>query len=406
MTKETGNDVTEQAVSKPALKTDDGNEIIQEGATTPADEIEIDEWEGGADFTEAELMGEDLEEESEAKEAEPASPEDIPEEIKPEEDEPVETEGEESEEAVGETAEEKKPVETNEKKPPVGFVPLEALHAERERRKQAAEMAAHWKEVAKEREEERAAGTSVPVAKVAIPEELKEDVAEFSRAYPEHIDLLLENSKDGARLRARLGDMGVDSAFESAENIVLRRRLDETKLSHEQLEAKRTQEVESAYVLRCEQEMAAAVPGIYDQSAPTAKELTEFAIEHGFNEDYLGLLTNPRTVIIPPGQASGAEKKFLLGDGAVGVVKAIHALKQKTVGNTPDMASLKKKVEAELRPQITKELLEKLQKSPGYRGLDDVPSAGGDPPRSKVEVLSPEEFDRLSPKAKEEYLGG
>lgn len=55
-----------------------------------------------------------------------------------------------------------------------------------------------------------------------IPEDMKEDVAEFKRQYPEYADLVELKGREGDRIRSLLSGYGVDIAAVQAENIVNR----------------------------------------------------------------------------------------------------------------------------------------------------------------------------------------
>lgn len=417
-TAEGQDNTSEESIVTPKTET---NTAEADTTATAEDISAFEELWGGKSFTEAELMGEDLvasEEEGEpsgAKETEDAPPKD--------EEKTADDSGEDSskqkdegdkEEKTEETEEDdssKKELDTSDKKPPAGFVPYEALFEERERRKQALEEALKWKEIAEGKiaaadQTGKGVGlqqhTEASKGKVPIPDEIKDDAREFCRLYPEYAELLTEDSPDGERLRYRLESFGVDGAFDAAESIIVRRKFDEIQKSYQQTEQERAREAEKSYIMRCEQELAATIPGLY-QDPNVATTLVDFAIEHGFNKDFLGLLTDPGTKIIPSGESP--EKSVLLGEGAIGVVKALYALKQK-LENTPKLEEIKKQVEAELRPKITQEILNKVQKNPGYRGLDDVPSTKTSTPTSVKGLLSEKELSKLSDAELAKYLSG
>ena len=404
----------------------EGSEQRHENETFDAN----DPW-AGPDLSDAALMGEDLVEtgggkdasgegSSEAKDSEDASPrdedagKDVDEEkAAAEEDSSKDSEDEndkgakedDSEEESGKQAEEET---RGEKTPPPGFVPLKALQEERERRKQAFEEALYWKNLAEGKTSEEkglhkeSGAPDEKPGRVNLPEELREDAKEFRRLYPEYAELLVEDSSDGELVRNRLGAFGPDGAFDAAQSITVRRELRDIKSNFQRLEQEKAREAEKAYILRCEQELAASVPGLY-HDPEVAKSLVDFAVDAGINKDFLGILTDPGTRIVPAGQSP--EKSMLLGEGATSLVKAIYSLKQKMEGS-PKLETIRKEIEAELRPKITEEILNKVQKNPEYRGLDEVRSAKDSTPAFSRGLVSDKELEKMSPKELEAYLGG
>lgn len=58
--------------------------------------------------------------------------------------------------------------------------------------------------------------------KAEIPEEIKEDIAEFKKQFPEYGDLIELKGKEGDRLRSLLTEYGANFASVQAENLVVR----------------------------------------------------------------------------------------------------------------------------------------------------------------------------------------
>jgi hypothetical protein len=76
---------------------------------------------------------------------------------------------------------------------------------------------------------------------VEIDEELREDVEEFIREFPEYKDLIFEDSREGKRLRKQLQDYGPEIAAVVADNIMLRREVaykEQLRQQQEELKAK------------------------------------------------------------------------------------------------------------------------------------------------------------------------
>lgn len=148
-----------------------------------------------------------------------------------------------------------------------------------------------------------------------------------------------------------------------------------------------------------------AVPGIYDQESEVASQLATFAVEHGFDDErYLDAMTNPATLIVPPGQ----QKSFILGPGAASLIKLLHNLRAK-VAEASDPAKLKeeitKEIEPKLRETITQELVAKFKDAGTgkFKSLTEVPGSGEKPePTSKSRTE--EEWAKLSEEEREKIL--
>jgi hypothetical protein len=70
-----------------------------------------------------------------------------------------------------------------------------------------------------------------PEAKVEVPEELKTEIEELTKRDPQLAAIVLEDSKDGERLRKGLEEYGVDYAEERADTIRMRREVHQTVAS-------------------------------------------------------------------------------------------------------------------------------------------------------------------------------
>lgn len=107
----------------------------------------------------------------------------------------------------------------------------------------------------------------------------------------------------------------------------------EVKRQTDQEQYYRDQTVISQSIERMEK----AVFGIHEDGNPINQELTQFAIDSGFDPDYLQAMTSPGTLILPP----GAKNAVLLGDGAAGLVDLIHKFYSATKGRAPAKAHIK-----------------------------------------------------------------
>lgn len=280
-------------------------------------------------------------------------------------------EGEE-EEPPEKDAEEGKPEEEGEPKddkPPAGYVPLAALHEERGKRQFLAQ------EIETLKQELQFLKESPP--KDQKPEE------EFRVLSDQEFQELLED--------------------DPAEAILYDRRL--RVYEAEQARKLEQERIEKEIVDRSAKAMLEVVPDLYDPNSTTNQELSKFAVEQGFNEDYLPVLTDPRTKIIPP----GADEPVLLGDVAVSQVKMLYNLYQKA--KSSDRAAIEKevtdRVTKEVTDRVTKEIMAKFKASPAqeYQSLASVPG-NGDEPFDITRNLTPAQVDKLTPAQRRVYLGG
>lgn len=166
----------------------------------------------------------------------------------------------------------------------------------------------------------------------------------------------------------------------------------------ETLNARRAQEVEGLFEEAVEQ-MSAAVPGLFDENSTAQQELATFAEDIGFSKD-LFYLTNPETQIILPGEKT----PLYLGSQAASIIKMLATVRNK-VGATP-VDTIRKSIEAELRPKIEAEVLSKIKsgtKKP-FVSLTDIPTSASTAPLKGV--LTEAEYARLSPSEQKAYLSG
>lgn len=253
-------------------------------------------------------------------------------------------------------------------KPPQGFVPLAALHEERGKRQYlSSEIEALKTEIAQLKD-----APSLP----------KED--EFKvLSDTEFQDLLDEDPTEAILYDRKL-------------------RVYESEQAKQAEIANRDQ----AIIDRSTHAMREAVPQIYDPDSTINNDLTKFAVEQGFDAQYLPVLTDPRTKIIPP----GTKEPVLLGDVAVGQVKMLYNLFQQR-SNDGDRAAIEKdvtdRVTKEVTDKVTKEIMAKFKATPSqeYQSLGNVPGSG-DEPFDVTKNLTSAQVDKLTESQREKYLGG
>lgn len=320
-------------------------------------------------LSEEDLTGDKETPESE-KEAVPPPPEgDEPPKDKPPEEksEKPEKELEKKEEPAKEELDKDEP---DKEKPPSGFVPLAALHEERGKRQYLSQ------EVDGLRQEiltlkETPKGTKSDGFKVLSDKEFEE---------------LLEENPTEAILYDR--QLRVHEAGEVRKSDV--------------------QRADEAIINESTRAMREAVPQIYDPGSTINDDLTKFAVEQGFDEQYLPVLTDPRTKIIPP----GSDEPVLLGNVAVGQVKMLYNLYKR--GDNSDRAAIDEEIAAavkkdrkETTDRVTKEVMAKFNATPSqeYHSLGDIPGSG-DEPFDVSKDLSEKQIDDLPEAQRRRYLGG
>jgi len=332
---------------------------------------------GGLFSDEARASDEQLKEEAKPEDKKPSE---VKEEVKPDSKAaPPKPEGdlkkepEKKEEPKKEAKEEKK----KEEKPPEGFVRKEAL----------AESRAKLRAVSDENARLKAQLAAKPPVQEAPADESK--WKNFKVKTDEELEQLIEDDPiEAQKYQAKL------HKFE---------RYQDGK-REAQKEAEQSKVRFQSLVDQTVTRIKEAVPGIYDEDSEVSSQLAEFAVQHGFEDDnYLDAMTNPATLIVPPGQ----DKSYLLGPGAAAFIKLLHTLRAK-LSTASDPAKLKEEITKELEPKlreaITTELVSKFKDAGTgkFKSLTDVPGSGDKP--EKVGPLTEEAWARLTPDEREKYL--
>jgi hypothetical protein len=140
------------------------------------------------------------------------------------------------------------------------------------------------------------------------------------------------------------------------------------------------------------------VPDIYDENSNTATELADFAVEQGFDPDYLPLLTDPRTKIIAP----DGKTRVVLGTGAASVIKMIADMKNH---QSVSEDAVRSKLEKEITEQVTQKILAKMKHGTDTPvSINDLPGAPEE--ISGDTILTEREMARMSPEELDRYLRG
>ena len=316
--------------------------------------------------TEAMLRGEDLSEGEETpsesgdeENAEPpASDENKTDDDKDEETE-TETETEDNSEGTEEETSEQE-TEPEPTKPPKGFVPYKALAEERNKRKELAQQLAELQEA---------------VEMLGTKEADKEE--EFKQLSDEELETLIEEDpQEALRYQVRLQR---HQAKQRAINIAKNR--DEMAISEGVVE------------------IQTVLPDIYEEGSKTATELADFAVENGFDPDYLPLLTDPRTKLIAP----DGKTRMVLGTGAASVIRILNEMRNKA---SVDTESLRHEIEKEITEKVTQQILAKMKKGESSTAvsINDLP---GSPEEIRGDtVLTEAEMAKMSKDELDAYLRG
>lgn len=254
------------------------------------------------------------------------------------------------------------PAEAADVKPPKGFVPQQALSEERGKRKELKQQLADveaeladWKARTPETEE---GADEFKVLSDAEYDELIDDHPQEALRYQRKLARHQASEKNAER-RAATEDSQMESAFSAIEELA---------------------------------------PGIYDDGSTVAVELGNFAVEQGFDPEFLNLITDPGSRI----SARDSKGSILLAEGAASVVRMISALKTRGAG----VESEREAIRASLYEEVTKEVMGKLKAGGAATppSINDLPGEGEIPGVGKI--LSEAQLAELPKSERAAYLGG
>jgi len=376
--------MSEQAVVED-VGTVTGLQSADDRAGALTDEAEVIDFEplfDGEDVTEAELKGEEVEDKSlQGKEA--AHPEPKDDEPKKEDSEKkAETEKEAAEKAA--EAEKVKEVAAKESEPdytqppPKGYVPLPALQEER---KATVDLRKALSDAESGKQELTAEIEALKTAPADEPDWVKD----FEVLASDKFDELVDDDPDKAiKYQHRLNEYNKISAAQNESKLAEKRRVD------------RTNQVITDSIA----EIKTAIPDLYaEDNTETMEAFVKTAVDAGFDEQYLHVLSRPDTLIIPP----GGKVPIPLGKGAVSLTKLIDTLRK----SSGVRSELEKVLRPELEKEITAKLMKKMKDSPAgeFRSITSVPGSGEEP-GDFSKVLSEAEIGNLSDADQEKYLSG
>jgi len=320
--------------------------------------------------TEAELMGEEPEAESETDTQEKS---DEPQETKKEEDESATSQPEEEEDKSDGDEEKEEPKDT---KPPDGYVPFAALKEERSKRQDQGREIAELKSQINDLLEM----VSKPQARA------EESGDEFKMLSEKEFEELLDDDPVKA------------IEYQRREFRYLREQESKERENRTLAERERHDErlVDGAF-----ERLHKNIPDLFEENSDVGERLSTFASEYGFAPEHLSALGDPRTLILTP----GAEEPVPLGERAAALIEFIHGVNKTVSENTPE--KLRASVESELRKsitdEVTKELTKKLKSNPtDFKSIGDTPTQPENPDEHGRDYTEAE-WARL-PKEKREAL--
>lgn len=265
-------------------------------------------------------------------------------------------------------------------KPPKGFVKLQALHEARGEnrtlKEQLAELTAQVEALSK--------GT---------PRQPETQPGQDPTPPPAEFKVL--SKEEFAAMKEEDPDVALDYLYDLEQYRIAKAESDRQKEREEQEKQTARTIANNAYA-----RMETTIPGLFDEGSTAAAEFATFAEELGFKND-LFFLTNPSTVVLPP----GADKPVLLGEMAADLVDMFAGLKTKLA----ERGSRRETLREEIRAELETELLEKFktQGEAAFVSVTDLQGTGGkDDGDFTGRALTPEEYAKLSPADQERYLSG
>jgi hypothetical protein len=289
-------------------------------------------------------------------------------------------------------------------KPPEGYVPLAALHEARTKIKaKESEAEALRAEVNQLRQQAQARPQPQAVRKVAIPEDMRADVATFEQSFPMLKGLVRADSPEGQRLRDSIRDLGPSDISTVALAETYATRVEQTRRDHEarQEESRALKAQADAFVSGCLSEMEEIVPGLFDENSGAALSLIEAAKGAGLDPELLAPLTDPYATIAVPDGKGGFTSNYL-GKAAVMLKSASEAAKPAAAGTAFSKEDVEK-----AKAEAVADALKKLKiPEARFTALGASPRSGGEGPGEGGRILNEDELAKLSPKDMEAYLRG
>jgi hypothetical protein len=299
---------------------------------------------------------------------------------------PNETETKEATETKEPDNPETEKKEAKPEKPPEGYVEIQALHAERHKRRETEER--FQREI----------------------DNLKAEIY-ASREKPKE-----EKSDDPWKDFKVLSDDEFNDLKEEDpdEAIVYLRKEQRYKEHQQQQEADRVASERARYqqdqlITRAWDKINEVIPNVLDRDRPEVQEavnkLNEFAEGQGFTQAELVALSNPSTRVVVKDPQTGKDRVALLGETAANFVKVLDGYSK------ANSASLTAEKEAEIRrderEKAIAEITAKIKKGEtDFRSLGDAPTTSEKPGSKAGGVYTEAEWNKLSDEERRRALGG
>lgn len=275
------------------------------------------------------------------------------------------------------------------KPPPKGYVPLPAMHEARDTIKSLKEQLAVANQNTASLQAELEQAKTAPKEQ-ALPDEFKDFEVLSAEQFNELVD---DDPEEALKYNHKLQRYNAHQA----------------KLATEQANELRRKQQIDAVIQQSVQKIGTVAPGIYDEGSTLANDLFEFAVQSGINENYIPLLTAPATRILPVDKNGNVSKvSYPLGEGAASIVGMLYKFYQSQKESNPETlrAKIKAEVEKEVRESVTKELMQKIKTDPtGFRSISDVPG-GSDDEIDDKKVYTERDFANLGEAEQRKILGG
>ena len=331
--------------------------------------------------SEAELTGEEPEKLPEPEKAAEAQPIDSKkkEEPKAKEKEP--------EKKLAEPEKPEKPSEEPEK-PPKGFVPLGALHESRAiNRELKDENVTLRNEIITLRKSPE---------KIAEPEPVEPDFKILTEGKLD--ELFEEDPKEALKYMNKYNAHVAKQAAWEAKQVDVRLEKRDKEVAVAQKQRTYDDTVDNSF-----DKLKEEIPGIYDgeEGLELRGKLMNFAMENGFEGDFLKTLTDPGTMVMAPDG-----DPIQLGDGATGLLKMINKF-YTSYGS--DNGEEQKKHDEEIRKEerevVTKRLIKEFKKgNTQFKSLDEIAGSGETPEVGGL--LSKAEYSKMTSEERERALSG
>lgn len=279
------------------------------------------------------------------------------------------------------------------KPPPKGYVPQQALYEERNRRKEATDQLYYTNQQLRQMQQELKQLKENPPEKQTKDEYA--DLKDFKPLSQQEFEELKSEDFEAAQTylynEMRYRDMKAKESEQERQKMTEKQR-------KEQEEAARNE-----FIYGASQDMRENIPELFEEGSDLDSKLVSFAEENGLDKNTAAILTNPAARVIDPNTG----QEYVMGYGAANLLKFMNNTYKHTTQNNPE--SIRAQIEKEIREQVTKEFKAKLRG--GGDDEDDMAFLGDATPASSgakggAAPGSEEEWMSMSAEDRRKALGG